>query len=55
MDRRVLVRGEVASEERRDAVLTVVREQLLQAQIIDHLRRSDATQPPQRVEIVESD
>ena len=53
IDRRVLVRGEVASEQRRDAVLTVVHEQLPEAQIIDQLRLSDATQPPRRTEIVE--
>jgi len=55
IDRRVLVRGEVASEQRRDAVLTVVREQLPEAEIIDHLRLSDATQPPGRTEVVKSD
>ena len=55
IDRRVLVRGEVASEQRRDAVLTVVHEQLPEAQIIDQLRLSDATQPPRRTEIVETD
>jgi hypothetical protein len=54
IDQRVLVRGEVASEERRDAVLTVVREQLPEAQIVDQLRLSDATQAPERTEIVES-
>jgi osmotically-inducible protein OsmY len=53
IDRRVLVRGEVASEERRDAVLTVVREQLPEAEIIDHLRLSDAARPPRRTETVE--
>ena len=53
IDRRVLVRGDVASKKRRDAVLTVVREQLPEAEIIDHLRLSDATQPPRRTEIVE--
>ena len=50
-----MVRGGVASEERREAVLTVVREQLPEAEIIDHLRLSDATQPPRRTEIVETD
>ena len=55
IDRRVLVRGDVASEERRQAVLTVVHEQLPEAEIIDHLRLSDATQPPRRTEIVETD
>ena len=54
IDRRVLVRGEVASEQRRDAVLTVVQEQLPDAEIVDHLRLSDAAQPPQRTEIVET-
>ena len=53
IDHRVLVRGEVASEERRDAVLTVVREQLPKAQIVDHLRLSDATAPPRRTEVVD--
>jgi hypothetical protein len=53
IDHRVLVRGEVASQERRDAVLTVVHEQLPQAEIVDHLRLSDATDPPHRTEIVE--
>jgi osmotically-inducible protein OsmY len=51
--RRVLVRGEVASQERRDAVLTVVREQLPGAEIVDHLRLSDATDPPRRTELVD--
>jgi osmotically-inducible protein OsmY len=55
IDRRVLVRGEVASEQRRDAVLAVVHEQLPEAQIIDQLRLSDATRPPRRTEIVETD
>lgn len=55
IDRRVLVRGEVASEERRAAVLDVVREQLPEAEIVDHLRLSDATQPPRRAEIVQPD
>ena len=55
IDRRVLVRGEVASEERRDDVLAVVHEQLPEAEIVDHLRLSDATQAPQRTEIVEPD
>jgi hypothetical protein len=36
-------------------VLTVVREQLPEAEIIDHLRLSDATHPPRRTEIVETD
>lgn len=53
IDHRVLVRGEVASEERRDAVLAVVREQLPDHEIIDHLRLSDATAPPRRTEIVD--
>lgn len=55
IDQHVLVRGEVASKERRDAVLTVVREHLPAAEIIDHLRLSDATEPPRRTEIVETD
>ncbi|HJR90066.1 MAG TPA: hypothetical protein VJ782_07935 [Aeromicrobium sp.] len=55
IDDRVLVRGEVASEKRRDAVLTVVHEQVPEAQIVDHLRLSDATQPPTRTEVVEPD
>lgn len=55
VDRQVLVRGEVASEERRDAVLTVVHEQLPEAEIVDHLRLSDATEPPESTEIVEPD
>lgn len=54
IDQRVLVRGEVASEERRDAVLTVVREQLPEAEIVDHLRLSDAAAAPSRTEVVES-
>lgn len=53
IDRHVFVRGEVASEQRRAAVLTIVREQLPAAEIVDHLRVSDATQPPARTEIVE--
>jgi len=53
IDRRVLVRGEVASEQRRDAVLAVVHEQLPEAQIIDQLRLSDATRPPRRTEIID--
>ncbi|HKY59337.1 MAG TPA: hypothetical protein VJL80_14970 [Aeromicrobium sp.] len=53
IDRRVLVRGQVASRERRAAVLTVVREQLPEAEIVDHLRLSDATQPPSRTETIE--
>lgn len=53
IDRRVVVRGEVASDKRRDAVLTVVHEQLPEAQVIDRLRLSDATQPPGRTEVVE--
>jgi len=53
IDRRVLVRGEVASQERRDAVLTVVHEQLPEAEIVDHLRLSDATGPPRRTEVVD--
>lgn len=55
VDRHVLVRGEVASVERRDAVLTVVREQLPDADIVDHLHVSDAAQPPQESEVVERD
>jgi len=55
IDQRVLVRGEVASEERRAAVLEVVREQLPEAEIVDHLHLSDATQPPRRAEIVQPD
>jgi len=55
IDRRVLVRGEVASEERRAAVLEVVREQLPEAEIVDHLRLSDAAQPPRRAEVVQPD
>ena len=55
VDQRVLVRGEVASAERRDAVLTVVHEQLPEAQIVDHLRLSDETQAPERTEFVEPD
>ncbi len=53
IDHRVLVRGEVASDERRDAVLTVVREQLPETEIVDHLRLSDATGPPRRTEHVD--
>ena len=53
IDHRVLVRGEVASQERRDAVLAVVREQLPKAEIVDHLRLSDATDPPLRTEHVD--
>jgi len=55
IDRRVVVRGEVASDERRDAVLTVVHEQLPAAEIVDQLRLSDATQAPRRTEVVEPD
>ena len=55
IDRRVLVRGEVASEERRAAVLEVVREQLPEAEIVDHLRLSDAAQAPRRAEVVQPD
>lgn len=54
IDHRVLVRGEVASQERRDAVLTVVREQLPGAELVDHLRLSDATGPPRRTEVVDT-
>ena len=53
IDHRVLVRGEVASQARRDAVLDVVHEQLPRAEIVDHLRLSDATGPPRRTELVE--
>jgi hypothetical protein len=53
IERRVIVRGEVASEERRDAVLTVVHEHLPEAEIVDQLQLSDDTQPPGRTEIVE--
>ncbi len=53
IDHRVVVRGEVASQERRDAVLAVVREQLPGAEIVDRLRLSDATGPPRRTELVD--
>lgn len=52
IDHRVIVRGEVASQERREAVLDIVREQLPDAQIVDHLRLSDAASPPQRTEVL---
>jgi len=50
---RVLVEGEVASAERRDAVLTVVREHVPEAEIVDHLQLSDAAEPPRHAEVVE--
>lgn len=53
VDRRVTVRGEVASTERRDAVLCVVRERMPEAQVIDQLTVSDATAPPRRTEVVD--
>jgi hypothetical protein len=53
VDGRVLVRGEVASAERREAVLTVVHEHLPDAEIVDHLQLSDAAQPPHHTEVVE--
>ncbi|HUQ00593.1 MAG TPA: BON domain-containing protein [Aeromicrobium sp.] len=53
IDRRVILRGEVASEDRRAAVVAVAREQIPSAQIVDELRLSDAADPPKRSEIVE--
>lgn len=53
IDRRAILRGEVASEERRSAVLAVAREQLPECQIVDELRLSDAADPPRRSEVVE--
>jgi hypothetical protein len=54
-ERRVLVRGEVASAERREAVLTVVRELVPEVEIVDHLQLSDDAQPPRHTEVVEPD
>lgn len=53
VDGRVLIRGEVASAARREAVLTVVHEHLPDAEIVDHLHLSDAAQPPRHTEVVE--
>ncbi len=53
IDHRVFVRGEVASAERRDAVLEVVREQLPESVIVDYLRLSDSAGAPPRTEVVE--
>ncbi len=52
-DDRVVLRGEVASEERRAAVLAVAREHLPSSDIVDEIRLSDAAEPPDRTERVE--
>lgn len=53
IDSRAILRGEVASDERRFAVLAVAREQLPACQIVDELRLSDAADPPRRAEVVD--
>lgn len=53
IDQCVVLRGEVASEERRAAVLTVAREHMPEAHIIDQIRLSDAADPPERAELVD--
>ena len=53
IDRRLILRGEVASDDRRAAVITVAQEQMPSAEIVDEIRLSDAADPPRRSEVVE--
>ncbi|MFL6089684.1 MAG: BON domain-containing protein [Aeromicrobium sp.] len=53
IDHRVVLRGEVASEERRAAVLTVAQEHMPASHIIDEIRLSDAADPPDGTERVD--
>jgi hypothetical protein len=52
IDRRVVICGEVASADRRAAVLTVAREHLPEAEIVDEIQLSDAADPPRCAEVV---
>jgi hypothetical protein len=53
IDRRVILRGEVASDDRRAAVVAVAQENLPEAEIVDELRLSDAAGPPTGTERVD--
>jgi osmotically-inducible protein OsmY len=53
IDRRVILRGEVASDDRRNAVLVVAREQMPESEIVDEIRLSDAADPPRHTEVVD--